>query len=135
MSTVRVLNQKKYQISKHRFLEVYHYCLQYHEWQDELNYKTNTVGSPLITDMPRGSCTSDATQTLAMRRKELSDRCKLIEQTAIETDADIYQYILKAVTNEDVSYYYLNTVMGIPCCRNTYYDRRRKFYWLLSSKL
>ena len=64
-----------------------------------------------------------------------SFKCKLIEQTAMETDSELYQYIIKAVTNEYVTYKYLQTIMNIPCSRNTYYDRRRKFYYLLSKKI
>jgi hypothetical protein len=107
--------------------------LQYGEWKDELKYKTDTVGSMEITDMPTSHNGGDATQQLAMRRVMLEQNCRLIEQTAIEADSDIYQYLLKAVT-EDVPYRYLDMIMNIPCSRNTYYDRRRKFYWLLSQK-
>ena len=134
MPNVRPINEKKYQISKHRFAELYNFCLQYNEWKDELKYKTNTVESPELTDMPRRHANSNATQSLAMRRKELSDKCQLIEQTAREADYDIYPYILKAVTNVGISYNYLKEFMDIPCGKDMYYDRRRKFYWLLSLK-
>lgn len=133
MGNVRPLNQSKYGISKNRFWELYYWCLQYSEWKDELKYKTDTVGAMEITDMPTSRNVGDATQQLAMRRTMLEQNCRLIEQTAIEADPDIYQYLLKAVT-EDVSYRYLDMIMNIPCSRNTYYDRRRKFYWLLSQK-
>ena len=59
---------------------------------------------------------------------------KLVEQTAIETDPDISRYIIKAVTEKDITYNYLKMVMKIPCGQNMYYDRRRKFYCLLSKK-
>jgi len=134
MPNVRPINEKKYQISKRRFAELYNFCLQYNEWKDELQYKTDGVGSPAITDMPVTHGNSDSTQVIAMRRKELSDKCRLVEQTAIEADPEIYQYILKAVTNEGISYHYLRTIMDIPCGKNMYYDRRKKFYWLLSRK-
>lgn len=133
MGKVRPLNQNKYGISKNRFWELYYWCLQYGEWKDELKYKTDTVGSMEITDMPTSHNPGDATQQLAMRRAMLEKNCRLIEQTALEADPDIYQYLLKAVT-EDVPYRYLDMIMNIPCSRNTYYDRRRKFYWLLSQK-
>ena len=132
---VRPINEKKYNISKHRFAELYHFCLQYPEWKDELKYKTDSVGSIEITDMPGSHNTESAVEKLAIRRAELEKRCKLIERTALETDPDIYQYIIRAVTTEYVTYNYLYTVMGIPCSRNTYYDRRRKFYYLLSQKI
>lgn len=133
MGNVRPLNQSKYGISKNRFWELYYWCLQYGEWKDELKYKTNTVGSMAITDMPTSRNVGDSTQQLAIRRAMLEQNCQLIEQTAIEADPDIYQYILKAVT-EDISYRYLDMIMNIPCGKKMYYDRRRKFYWLLDKR-
>ena len=55
------------------------------------------------------------------------DRINLIEQTAHEADSYLYEYIIKGVT-EGKSYTYLKTVMGIPCGRDMYYDRYRKFF-------
>lgn len=135
MPNVRDTSLKKYGISPHRFKELYHFCLQYHEWKDELKYKCDTVKSIEITDMPTAHNGTDATQELAIRRAELEKKCTLIEEVAREADAGIYQYILKAVTNEGITYNYLQTVMNIPCSKNMYYDRRRKFYWLLSKKI
>lgn len=134
MGNVRPLNHSKYGISKNRFKELYYWCLQYSEWKDELKYKTDTVGAMEINDMPTCNNVGDPTQKLAIRRAMLEKNCELIEQAAIEADPDIYQYILKAVTEEDVTYRYLNMIMGIPCGKKMYYDRRRKFYWLLDKR-
>lgn len=135
MGKVRMINEKKYNVSKHRFLELYHFCLQYNEWKDELERKSDTMKSIEITDTPKGGGNGDATANLAIRRTELEEKCKIIEQTAIEADPAIYSYIVKAVTNENVTYQYLKQVMEIPCGKDMYYDRRRKFYWLLSRKI
>lgn len=135
MPNVRNTSLKKYGISPNRFRELYYFCLQYNEWKDELTYKCDTVKSVKITDMPGAHQTSDDTELLATRRAELSRKCELIEQTAIEAGADLYQYIIKAVTNEGITYNYLSAVMDIPCGKDMYYDRRRKFYWLLSKKI
>lgn len=132
---VRPLNERKYNISKHRFAEVYHFCLQYSEWKDELKYKMDNLNGVQITDMPTSHSNESSVETLAIRRAALEGKCKVIEQTAIETDSEIYQYIIKAVTNEFISYNYLYKVMDIPCGKKMYYDRRRKFYYLLSQKL
>lgn len=116
-------------------MELYYFCLQYNEWLDELKYKTDTVRSIEITDMPTSHSNSDATCNLATRRAELRKKCEIIEQTAIEADAELYQYIIKAVTNDMITYNYLLTRMDIPCSHNTWYDRRRKFFWLLDKKI
>ena len=44
----------------------------------------------------------------------------------------IYEYILKAVT-EELSYTYLKSKLKIPCGRDMYYDRYRRFFWILSN--
>lgn len=135
MPKIRPINQSKYNISKHRFLELYHYCMQYQEWKDELKYMNDTVKSIDYSGEIKGTGTESATEKLAIKRAELSKKCELIEQTAIEADADIYQYIIKGVTTEYATYKYLKEVMSIPCGKDMYYERRRKFYWLLSKKI
>lgn len=132
---VRPINEKKYNISKHRFSELYHFCLQYPEWKDELKYKTDNVNSIEITDMPSSHNKESSVEKLAIRRAQLEEKCKLIEQTAFEADNQLHQYILKAVTCEHISYNYLRMVMNIPCGKKMWYDRRRKFYYLLSQKI
>lgn len=134
MAKVKPLSRRKYEISKHRFYELYHYCLQYREWKDELKSTTDTVKAVVISDMPHGSGTGDPTSSLAMRRAMLADRCKLIEDTAKEADPELWEYLLKGVTDENASYTYLRQIMGIPCGKNYYFEKRRKFYYLLSRK-
>ena len=135
MPNVRPLNSKKYEISKHRFLELYHFCMQYPEWKEELKHSTDTVKSIQITDMPTSHNYKDNTAELAERRASLGKKCKLIEQTAIETDSELYPWILEGVTRDYASYRYLLMSKDIPCDRNTYYNRRRLFYYLLSKKI
>jgi hypothetical protein len=134
MAKVKPLG-RRYEISKHRFYELYHYCLQYKEWKDELKYSTDTVKSPQITDMPFGSTVGDPTGNLGMRRARLSEQCKVIEETSREADEEIWEYLLKGVTDENASYTYLRQIMNIPCGKNYYYEKRRKFYYLLSRKM
>ena len=134
MPDVRPINQEKYKISKHRFLELYHFCMQYQEWKDELKYLTDTMKGINISEGAKGTGTGSATEQLAIKRSELREKCELIEQTAMEADPEIYQYIIKGATTDYASYKYLREIMRIPCCKNVYYERRKKFYWLLSRK-
>jgi len=127
----RDLKLDKYGISGHRYGELKNYCLQYTEWRDELTYKTDSIKSKRITDMPVSTSGEDATLTLALRRIELEEKCRLIEQTAIETDANLYQYIIKSVT-EEVPCWYLEQIMGMPYCRKDFYAARRYFFFLLN---
>jgi len=114
MGNVRPLNYSKYGISKNRFWELYFWCLQYGEWREELKYNTNTVRSAGITNLPSAHNLADVTQQLAVRRVMLEQNCRIVEQTALEADPDIYRFIIKAVTEEDITYEYLRMIMEIP---------------------
>lgn len=134
MGKVRPLNEKKYNINKHRFMELYYHCLQYPGWKEELKYIDDTVKSIQYGTMRGGGNNESALERAAIKRRELEEKCELIEQTAMEADPDIYQYILAGVTQEHANYRYLKH-KGIPCGQTMYYNRRRKFYWLLSQKV
>lgn len=54
---------------------------------------------------------------------------EMVEQAAIAADPGICIYILKCVT-KGVSYDKL-VAEGIPCSRDYFYDRYRKFFWIL----
>lgn len=45
----------------------------------------------------------------------LEKNCQMIEQTTIKAGPDIYQYLLNAVTEEDMTYRYLKMIMKISC--------------------
>lgn len=68
----------------------------------------------------------------ALIKAYYSDKIELVERIARQADPFLYPYILKAVT-EGVSYTYLKSKLGIPCGRDMYYDRYRRFFWLLNN--
>ncbi|GMO04116.1 hypothetical protein LSA36186_23660 [Lachnoanaerobaculum sp. JCM 36186] len=119
----------KYRISVKKARELYYFCLQYGEWKEELSSKINSLKSGC-----GGKGIGDSTMALAIKRTILKDKCELIESTIVETDKDLYRYLLKAITEEGVTYQYLRSVMGMPCSRRKYYETRRRFYYLLSKK-
>ena len=135
MSTVirpEVSSKNKYWIDKHRYYELKHFCLQYPEWK-RAYAEFNDPGIPLsmIERMPTDNIPGDPTAKRAMLKAYYSDKIALIEQTALETDLYLREYILKAVT-EGLSYAHLKTKLNIPCGRDMYYDRYRRFFWILS---
>lgn len=135
MPDERPISEKKYGINKHRFLELKHHCLQYQDWRRELVNMQDTVKAIQYGKEGKGSPSiGSATESLAIRRTELEEKCKTIEQTAIEADPELYQYILEGVTTDYATYRYLKDAKKIPCGKDMYYDRRRKFFYLLSKK-
>ena len=137
MATVirpEISKNNKYWIDKHRHYELKHFCLQYPNWKKEIidiynmSRPLSIVGKTSSTNQP-----ADPTANLALNKIMYSERIELIERVAKKTDGYLYKYILKAVT-EGFSYIYLKTRLGMPCSRDTYYDRYRRFFWLLSQE-
>lgn len=126
----RTLILEKYGISGKRYKELAGFCEQYPEWINELKYKNDTVKSVEITDMPIYHSNSDSTGNLAMRRAELQKKCELVEQTAIQASADLYQYLIKSVCYE-VPVTYLITCEDMPLGKSAFYELRRYFFYLL----
>lgn len=128
----RNLSLKKYGISGKRYKELCGFCEQYPEWIEELKCKTDIVKSKQITDMPLPpSRVGNPQEDLAIRRVELQKKCELIEQTALEADAEFYQYIIESVCYE-VPIKYLITIKDMPCSERAFKDKRRYFFFLLS---
>ena len=85
--------------------------------------------------MPHGTDVSSPTENVGVRLTELANKIALVEETAIEADPSLAKYILKAVTDENVTFNYLQQVMNIPCGKDMYYSKRRRFYWLMSRRI
>ncbi len=117
---------KKYEISLNRFRELKYFCLQYDDKKRELNNLT-FISSPIFDGQPHGHDISDTTAKKALRVAELRKDIELIEQCAIEADNTIYQYIITNVT-KGLAYEFL----GVPMGKNQFYEKRRKFFWLLN---
>ena len=135
MATViraEISQKNKYWIGKHRYYESKHFCLQYPEWKKVYSELCDeNLPLSMIDTIPIDNFPSDPAIQRALLKGYYSERIKLIEKTALEADPCLYDYIVKGVT-EERSYTYLNTVMEIPCGKDMYYDRYRKFFWLLS---
>ena len=127
-----ISEKNKYWISKHRHYELKHFCLQYPMWKkayadlNDLSISLSRLERESSTNIP-----GDPTAKCAMKKAYYLERIQLIEKAAMEADKSLYTYILKAVT-EELSYTYLKSRLEIPCGRDMYYDRYRRFFWLLS---
>lgn len=127
-----ISTKNKYWIDKHRHYELKHFCLQYPMWKQEYAALNNpSIGSSAAERTPSTNIPGDPTGESAIKRAYYSERINMIEKIAMEADRYLYKYILKAVT-EELSFTYLKSRLGIPCGKDMYYDRYRKFFWLLS---
>ena len=132
-STVRpeLSKSNRYWIEKNRYYELKYFCLQYQTWKrryEELDgFSGRSIDEVVYS---RLNNIANPTHRTAEERSLYLERTEVIERVAIETDPYLASYILKAVT-EGLSYTYLKSRLDIPCSRDTYYDRYRRFFWLL----
>lgn len=135
MATViraEISERNKYWIDKHRHYELKHFCLQYPIWKNAYaSFNDVTIPLSAIERVPTSNLPGDPTAKRVMMKAHYLERIRLIEEVAKETDKYLYKYIIKAVT-EDLSYTYLKSKLDIPCGRDMYYNRYRRFFWLLS---
>ena len=124
-----ISRKNKYWIDKHRHYELKHFCLQYPEWTREYHSSPN-IPLSIMDVNSRSNIHNDPTFKEVMRKERCLERIKLIERVAKEADEDLHNYILKAVT-EGLSYTYLKSKLDMPCGKDLYYDRYRRFFWLL----
>lgn len=134
MPNKRDLKLNEYGISKFAYRELSDFCLQYPEKKKKLSDLRNPLKAQQYSDMPHGSGVGNPTLESAMKAAQLSRDTELVEQTALEADAGICQYIILAVTEPGISYEILKALKDIPCGKNYFYKRRRRFFYLLAKK-
>lgn len=125
-TNLRMALSKKnpYYISKHRRLELVHFCLQYPEWKSYLS----SIKIPKETDE-----FANPTSDTAIKRLIFSRNIDLVERCVKIAGGEIWQYLLKSVAYGD-SYVRLATKEGIPCSKDYFYDRYHKFWFILSQE-
>lgn len=122
--------KRDYHLSKHRYLELVHFCRQYDDFKKEYQELT-FIKSPKLTT--RQNYIGDQTSDKAIRLRNLDRKIKVIEQSAIETDSVLYPFIIEAVT-KGLTYENLRLTKNIPCGRTLFYVLVRRFYFLLARK-
>lgn len=122
-----VSHKNTYYISKHRYYELKHFCLQYPEWKKSyISLDGLPSKSASVSEMYKGGCVSDPTAMYAEARIYYKDRMHMVEAACKEAAGDLAELLLKSVT-EGLSY----EKMAPPCCKEVWYTAYRRFFWLL----
>ncbi len=129
MSARRDIKLDEFEIDKYTFRELKNFCLQY-PFMKKWLYKEMAPGAAPVTASIKGSKTSRPTEKKALTLDRYIDDVNLIETTAMEAGGDVYEWILRAVTEEDATHNKLNPPMGV----HQFNRRRRLFYFLLAVK-
>jgi len=124
----RDMKLSDYNISRAKYNELKYFCMQYDEKKQEL-HRGYGLGAVISDGMPKGNLPGNPVERAAIHNATLQADIELIEQTALEADSDIYQWLIKSVT-EGIPYEY----MDVPLSRTKFYDSRRYFFYLLAQK-
>lgn len=131
-TTIRadISKSNPYWLPKHRYYELKHFCLQYPEWK-KLYLSTDPMAVPYerigkIVSENRGN-----TESCAEARLACYEKMHLIDECCRKADPYLANYILKGVTT-NLGYTYLKTKLEMPCSKDMYYDRYRRFFWFLN---
>ena len=128
-----VSEKRQYYISRHRYYELKHFCLQYNEWRNVIFSQGRNLSKSLVYRTSRNKEFDDPVGDEVCRVEEAKHNIELVEESAACTDEFLKDYILESVTQER-SYTYLKLMENMPCSRDKFYICYHKFFWVLSHK-
>ena len=133
MSTIiraKISSSNPYYISKHRYYELKHHCLQYPEWKQEIaKLRTRSLIQAHSIKIGKNVCLNDETAYLGLLCAYTTSLMDRVEKCCEIAGGDIANYIFQAVT-QGKSYSSLNP----PCGKEYFYKKYRKFFWLLDKE-
>lgn len=107
------------------------YSQKYPKWLAQYNDLKAAVGA-INYDKEGGSRKiSDTTADNATKRMIIREKMMKVEQCAFEAGGDLAEYILKSVIDEHVTFEDMKAI-GMPCESRCFYEKRRKYYYLLN---
>lgn len=124
--------RNQYRLSKHRYLELKHFCMQYDEWKEALRLLT-PLRSSFKEELIDDKRIADPTSELACWALYLRERIELLERIAAECLGHFGIYLLDAIVHE-WTYETARARYSIPYCRDTWYTAYRRFFWLLDKE-
>ena len=128
------LKLKEYGISSARYDELSAFCKQYPEWKEFVLNEIGQPQSPIISDMPKSpNSNPDKILNLVAKRMDYQKKIDLIESTARETDEEFMDYLIDNICF-GTNITYLQMRKNMPLSQNSFYNKRRYFFYLLDQK-
>lgn len=126
-----VSKKREYYISKHRYYELKHFCLQYNEWRNLVFSRGQNLAKSVIFRTDHQREFNDPVGDEVGRLEWAKQNMQLVEDAAARTDKLLGDYIFLAAT-QGRSYTSLKLIDDMPCSRDTFYICYHKFFWILS---
>lgn len=134
MSTLiraEISKKKDNWISKHRYYELKHFCLQYPEWKRKIAEKSYLRSKSIVNGCMKAQIEFiDHVGDMVSAADIFERNVRMVEEACEEADYELKLYLLQAIT-EGVTYEYLRMIKGIPCGRSYFYKAYRKVFWIL----
>lgn len=121
-----------YWLSKHRYMELEHFCLQYPEWKELLKELESHISQNWDSDT-KGPISIRSLEDLVIKRDQLQQKIDMVDEAGRQCDDVIGMSIVKAVT-EGLSFEAAKAECEVPYEKDAWYNRRRFFFWLLDKK-
>lgn len=122
--------KSKWFIERERYYELKHFCMQYPQWKKNYLYLSTSLRSCGCAEVVQNE-PGNPTETAALLLLDYSSKIDMVESAAVRSDEQLAPYILMAVTH-GVSYAYLSVKLQMPASKDMFYDRYRKFFYILS---
>lgn len=124
--------KNEFRIEKHRYYELKHFCLQYPIWKKAYNSLNGLSRKTDNSNIFRHSNNvSNPTERIGVAMANYSKKMNMITETAEKVDKIMAPYLVRGVTQGE-SYDAMRTRIGVPCCRDTYYELYRQFFYELN---
>lgn len=117
-------------ISKHRYYELKHFCLQYPEWKAKVSEKMYLKGNSVIKGVDKQLEYLDPVHDFIASLDIYQKNIEIVEASCEAADMELKLYLLESVT-KGVTWDYLRFMKGIPCSRSKFYRAYRKVFWNL----
>lgn len=117
-------------LNKNRYRELKYFCLQYEDKKKELENICYLTSNIKDNESSNKNIDRNKIEKLTIKKINLEKQIEIIEKTAHEVTEDLYDYLLKNVT-QGIPWEYLD----IPISRSGFYYLRSRYFYNLSKIL
>lgn len=134
MPRLELSRESEYFIPGNLYRQCIYFCRQYPDWAAALSSPPDS-GKGIDYSVPRVQTSGDfdPVEAEGIRRHQYAIKKQIVDDAIMEAAPEIAKWLLLGVAYrksfEDLE------AMGMPCGREYYFRRRRKFFWLLSFKI
>ena len=125
---------KKWYLSKHRYYELKHFCLQYPDWKKLISeFEQTCITAGITAESIDAGRYSNKVADLAAYLAPLTEKIEMVRKAAYEAcnHQFWYQILIEAVT-ENKSYDVLESRTQImPVSKDEWHSLYKKFFWCL----